>query len=269
MQRFIVGRLFGYVQSDIEVPEHMRDYFFNFFPIFKKTVVSRVDICHLMKEYAEKEGIMPQPRRMLISSFILTNGTIITPLILFYLKLGLACRKDHRFVQYTPGKCFNNFVQSAVEARPQGDNNPNSSVAETTKLLANSSYGYQVMDRSRHTVTKYHLSDRKTHSAINSKMFKRLNHITDQIYEVEFLRWKSEIQHREPIIVGFFTLQYAKLRMLELYYNFFRKFCDTDKYEELEMDTDSLYLALSEELLEDVILPEKRAKWDQLHSEDL
>ena len=35
--------------------------------------------------------------------------------------------------------------------------------------------------------------------------------------------------------------------MLELYYNFFKKFCDTDKYEELEMDTDSLYLALSEE----------------------
>ena len=42
--------------------------------------------------------------------------------------------------------------------------------------------------------------------------------------------------------------------MLELYYTFFKKFCDIDKYEELEMDTDSLYLALSEENLEDVIL---------------
>ena len=84
------------------------------------------------------------------------------------------------------------------------------------------------MDRSRHTVTKY-LSDEKTHSAFNSKLFKRLNHITDQLYEVELV--KSEIEHREPIIVGFFILQYAKLRMLELYYNFFKKFCDTDKYE--------------------------------------
>ena len=37
--------------------------------------------------------------------------------------------------------------------------------------------------------------------------------------------------------------------MLELYYNFFKKFCDTDKYEELEMDTDSLYLAFSAENL--------------------
>ena len=253
LQGIIDGRLFGYFQCDIEAPEHLRDYFSNFPPIFKRTVVSRNDIGDLMKEYAEKEGIMPQQRRMLTSSFILTKCTITFPLLLFYLKLGLICKKIHRFVQYTRRKRFNNFVQSAVDARRQGDENPNSSVvAETMKLLANSSYGYQIMDRSRHTVTKY-LNDEKTHSAINSKMFKRLNHITDQLYEVELV--KSEIYNREPIIVGFFILQYAKLRRLEFYYNFFKKFCDTDKCEELEMDTDSLYLEVSEEKLEDDILP--------------
>ena len=80
-QRIVDGRFFGYVQCDIEAPEHLRDYFSNFSPIFKNTVVSKDDIGNLMKEYAEKEGIMPQPRRMLISSLILTNGTIITPLL--------------------------------------------------------------------------------------------------------------------------------------------------------------------------------------------
>ena len=64
---------------------------------------------------------------------------------------------------------------------------------------------------------------------MNSKLLKRLNHITDQLHEVELVN--SEIEHREPIIVGFFILQFAKLRMLELYYIFFKKFCDTDKYE--------------------------------------
>ena len=110
------------------------------------------------------------------------------------------------------------------------------------------------------------MADEKTQSAINGKMFKRPNHVTDQLYEVELV--KPEIEHRKPIIVGVFIVQYAKQRMLELYYNFFKKFCDTDKYEELEMDTDSLYLALSEEILEDVILPEKRAEWDKLRSKD-
>ena len=217
-----------------------------------------------MKEYAEKEGILSQPREMLISSFHLKNGTLITPLLLYYLHLGLECTKIHQFVQYTPKKCFSSFKKSAVNARRQGDENPNSSVvAETVKLLANSSYEYQILDRSRHTVTKY-LNDEKTHSANNSIFFKRLNFINDQLYEIELV--KSEIEHREPIIVGFFSLQCAKIRMLELYYNFFKKFCDTEKYEDLEMDTDSPYLSLSEENFEDIILPEKRNEWEAIRS---
>ena len=156
MHEIIDGRLFGYVQC--EVPKHLRDYFPNVSPIFKKTVVSRNDINDLMKNFAEKQGIMPKPRRMLISisSFILTSGTIITPLLLFFLKLGLVCKNIYRSVQKTPIKCFDHFVQSAVDARRQGDENSNSSVvAETMKLLADSSYGYQIMECSRYTVKKY------------------------------------------------------------------------------------------------------------------
>ena len=134
-----------------------------------------------------------------------------------------------------------------VDARREGGENPLSGVvAETMKLLGNSSYGYQIMDRSRHTITKY-LNDEKTHKAINESLFKRLKTVEKYLYELELL--KSTIEHREPIIVGFFILQYAKPRMLELYYNFFDKFCDVNKFEELEMDTDSLYLALAEENL--------------------
>ena len=106
-------------------------------------------------------------------------------------------------------------MQSAVNARREKDEKPNSSVvAETMKLLGNSSCGYQIMDRSHHTVTKC-LSDEKTHGAINTKLFRRLVYINGQLYEVEFA--KAEIEHREPIIVGFFIFQYAKLRLLELY----------------------------------------------------
>ena len=145
MQAFIKGRLFGYVQCDIAVPEHLRDYFSNFRPIFKDTVVSRDHIGDLMKQYAEMEKFMVQPRRMLTSSFILTNGTIITPLLLFYLKLGLVSKKIHNFAEYTPRKSFENFVKSAVDARRQGDENPISSVvADIMELLANSSFGYQI-----------------------------------------------------------------------------------------------------------------------------
>ena len=121
------------------------------------------------------------------------------------------------------------------------------------------------MDRSRHTVTKY-LNDEKTHCAINSKFFKKLDHVNHQLYENELA--KAEVEHKEPVVVGFFILQYAKLRILELYYNFFHKFCDINKYEELQLDTDSLYLTLVERELTDCVRPEMRAEWENMRSTD-
>ena len=59
--------------------------------------------------------------------------------------------------------------------------------------------------------------------------------------------------------------------MLELYYKFFSKFCDVSKFKDLEMDTDSLYLALAEMELEDCIRPEMtemKTEWEQLRSKD-
>ena len=130
-----------------------------------------------------------------------------------------------------------NFVQSAIDAR---------------KRLANTSFGVQIMDRSRHAVTKYSC-DEKMYGPINNKIFKQLNNIDEKLYEVDLV--KTEIESREPIIVGFFTLKYAKLRLLELYCNFFVRYCDINKFQELEMDTDSFYLALAEEELYHCIHP--------------
>ena len=67
----------------------------------------------------------------------------------FFVELDLVCTGIHSFVQHTPKQCFTGFVQSAVDAGRQRDENPISSVvSETMKLLANSSYGYQMMERS-------------------------------------------------------------------------------------------------------------------------
>ena len=43
--------------------------------------------------------------------------------------------------------------------------------------------------------------------------------VNNSLYEVELA--KARIEHKEPIIVGIFCLQEAKLRMLEMYRNCF------------------------------------------------
>ena len=68
--------------------------------------------------------------------------------------------------------------------------------------------------------------------------------------------------------MGFFILEYAKLRKLDLYHNYFEFFCVTGKYEEIERDIDSVFLALSEENLEKNILPEKGNEWEAIRSRD-
>ncbi len=60
-----------------------------------------------------------------------------------------------------------------------------------------------------------------------------------------------------PIIlqIGFFVCQYAKLRMLEFYFDFLMKFIDPRNFQMCEMNTDSAYVAMSGNSLDDVIKP--------------
>ena len=266
MDKIKSGALFGYVQCDIKVPEHLRMKNCHFPANFQKYK------CISTRHWSNNTGVC---REEIVNVPTRANANIMFwpdqwhhnySLSTSHLKLGLVCTKNYRFVEYTPVKCFNNFVQSAVNARCQRDENPNTNaVAESMKLLANSSYGYQIRDGSRHSMTKY-TNDKKTHAAINNKVFRRLGYINDQLYEVELA--KSEIEHNGPIIVGFFILQYAMLRISELYYNFFSKFCDIDKYVEIWIDTNSLYLSLAEKQLYGCIRSENRQKRDLLRKKD-
>ena len=229
-RRIDEDKLFSYVQCDLKVKEELYERFANFPPIFKNSNVGREDIGDFMRECAEKNNLLMKPQRMLMSSYKLNNGIVITPLLKFYLKLGLRCTKIYRFVEYTPQKCFNDFVQSVVDARRKGNKNLDSSVvAETMKILGNSSYGYQIMDRHTEKPIKQLITvflERPAFREISKKTgFSR------DIYEVELV--KSTMEHCEPIIVGFVILRYAKLRKLQLYYNFFDKFCDVKNLKSL------------------------------------
>ena len=55
------GKLFGYVPCDNKKPEALKENFVNLPPIFKNTNVGRHDIGSLIKDYAEKTGVLCQP----------------------------------------------------------------------------------------------------------------------------------------------------------------------------------------------------------------
>ena len=133
-------------------------------------------------------------------------------------------------------KCFKNFVQSAVNARRVGyENSTSNLVAEAMTFLSNSSHGYQILNRSRHTFTK-HLGDEKTHRAINRKNWiVRFVCVIDVLNMVQLV--KSDIEHKDWMNVGFFILQFAKLIVLELENTFLDEYCDAIKLSGQDMYT--------------------------------
>ena len=99
LKGIIDGRLFGYVQCDFEVPEHLRDYFSNFPPNFKNTVVScicyqRFDerICRKRRDYATTGK---NAHIKLYSN----KWHHYNSFPLLYLQLGVVCEKIHGFVE--------------------------------------------------------------------------------------------------------------------------------------------------------------------------
>ena len=61
-------RLFGCVEVDIRVPDHLQEKFSEMGLIIKNTEISRNDIGDFMKAYAEEHNIMAQACHSLIGS---------------------------------------------------------------------------------------------------------------------------------------------------------------------------------------------------------
>ena len=134
------------------------------------------------------------------------------------------------------------FVKPAVITRRRGDENPiYIVVAETMQLLANKSYGYQNMEASRRSVTKY-MRARTIHAELNKELFRMLDHISGQLYELELV--KSRNEHEGSVSISFSIFQFAELKTFELNESFFAEFSYKYKCKQMKRDTDFFHLVL-------------------------
>ena len=79
--------------------------------------------------------------------------------------------------------------------------------------------------------------------------------LTENTCEVTSL--PTTITYDLPIQIGFMVYQYAQLKMSMFYYDFLTKYLDRHNFQLCEMDTDSLYFALSSTNLDAIVIPEK------------
>ena len=131
------------------------------------------------------------------------------------------------------------------------------------KLLGNSGYGRTVTNIDRHRNVQY-CTKAGTSSLINNKHFRQLEVVTDNAYEIEMS--KGVVTYTLPLYIGFFVYQYAKLRMLQFYYDFVNRYVERPLFQYCEMDTDSTYIALAGESIDDLVVDREnyfrhRSEW--------
>ena len=212
------GTLFGMIECDIRVPSELRAHFAEMQPIFKNATVTRDDIGPFMRDCAEENDIMSTPRRMLVGSYHGENILLATPLLQWYIAHALVVDRVYQIVEYERKPCFRQFGESVSAARRDGDADPDKAIiADTMKLLGNSAYGKTVTNVDRHRNVAY-CTEVGTSACINNKRFRQLDAVTDNAYEITSN--KSRVTYDLPLHIGFFVYQYAKLRMLQFYYDF-------------------------------------------------
>ena len=216
-----------------------------------------------MQDHVNKYDLSQKDRRLLVGGIKAKKILLATPLLKWYIEHGLVVTDVYQVIEFTPKACFKPFEKQVTTARRIGDEDSSKQIiADTMKLIGNSAYGSLIMDKEKHQNVKYVRSKRDACIAINQPVFRKVSELDDDVYEIESV--KKSITLDLPIYLGYFILQYAKLKMLQFYYDCIDNICDRSDFEYMEMDTDSAYIALSEECLEDIIKPEKRAEHDHL-----
>ena len=253
---------FGFAEVDIEVPEELWPEFEEFPPLFINRGVPDSAVPQHMHDYLQQSGRKRFPEQSKLLGVMSAKKILLyAPLLAWYLNHGLKLTAVYRTIDYEPREIFSWFVNEVANNRRKGDADKDKALlAEVFKLLGNSAYGKFIEAVERHTNTIYTCDEEEVDKSLRSARFKTLEEI-GPAYKVE-LR-KSKITIDRPFQVGIVVYQLAKLRMLQFYYEFLDFYLDQRDFELIQMDTDSMYFALSRERLEAAIRPGYETQFEE------
>ena len=253
---------FGFAEVDIEVPEELWPEFEEFPPLFINCGVPDSAVPQHMHDYLQQSGRKRFPeQKKLLGVMSAKKILLYAPLLAWYLNQGLKLTAVYRTIDYEPREIFSWFVNEVANNRRKGDAEKDKALlAEVFKLLGNSAYGKFIEAVERHTNTIYTCDEEEVDKSLRSARFKTLEEI-GPAYKVELRKIKINIDR--PFQVGIVVYQLAKLRMLQFYYEFLDFYLDRRDFELIQMDTDSMYFALSREKLEDAIRPGYETQFEE------
>ena len=248
-------KIFGALEVDNHVPEHLLETFAEMSPIFCNSHIPFEALGTYTQDTGKRLNLTQNPRKLLVGGMRARKILLATPLLKWYIEHELCISRIYQIIEFSPNACFKTFTEDVSSARRRGDTDTAFEIfAETMKLIGYSAYSSMIMNKEKHVDITYCQPKEKASYFVNKKRFRNLTELDKDYFEIELA--KSRIKLDLPIQIGYFILQYAKLRMLEFYYDCVDRYCSRRDFELMSMDTDSLYMAISGETLTDIVTPD-------------
>ena len=152
-------------------------------PISKNTIVNRSDLDGHLKKFAVAIGILSVGWRCLLASYFVESFQLTADHIKWCLTHGLLVSKCHLLIRYNREIPLTDFIDFVRYNRRLGDADVDKTViAQTSKLIGNSAYRIQLINKAKFDKT-VHVIKLSATKNINSAQFKSYDVIDRKIYE--------------------------------------------------------------------------------------
>ena len=138
-------------------------------------------------------------------------------------------------------------------------NKGNKSAALFCKLCMNGSYGYDGMNTEKYNKVRI-TNENKARSSFMADTFVDAVKLNEDVYLTESKTKSTTV--KTCLQEAYFTLDNSKFWLLNFLYNFLFKCIDPMKYHYVEGDTDSIYLAIAADSLDEIVLDDMREYWN-------
>ena len=133
------NELFGFIIADISTPDEVYEKikWINFPPLICRDSIDESMLSPYMLSRCKKRGTK-LPQKTLIQVYNSKQLLLYTPLVRFYIKLGLRISNISKFIQYKPSHVFSKFVDKITDGRIRANKEGNKSLELAYKIIGNS-----------------------------------------------------------------------------------------------------------------------------------
>ena len=219
LKAILDGEVYGFVEADISTPdsvvEEMGDFLFPM--VFRRMQIEPEHLCPYMEQrLLEENRKLTDPT--IIQCFNAEGQLLMTDLVRFYHSIGMKITNLRRFIQYIPGRPFDNFVQTCYENRVEATKARDTTRANTIKNVANNGYGKCAENVAKHKRTLIVTNEDEAVTYECKPFFVDYKEFIDENQECnawEITMRKRKVKDDKPVHLAYAILQHSKLMFLE------------------------------------------------------